>query len=134
MNEARAEQTVREILALAGAMDTARLAEFLHDDVLMELPFAPPPLKRVHEGKVAVVDFQTRASASFASFSMTVDALHVTDAGLVVVAEHSSVGIAATTGREYRNRYVTVFELDADGRVRRWCEYYDPDAVRTAFM
>jgi ketosteroid isomerase-like protein len=41
---------------------------------------------------------------------------------------------AATAGREYRNRYVTIFELDADGLVTGWCEYYDPDAVRAPFF
>jgi ketosteroid isomerase-like protein len=128
------EARVRAILALAGDMNIERLAAYLRDDVVMELPFAPQPLRRRHEGKPAVVDFQQRAAASFSSFAMTVHALHVTDRGRVVVAEHSSMGVSATTGREYRNRYVTVFELDDDRLVRRWCEYYDPDAVRAAFM
>ena len=56
------EAVVREILALAGAMDTDGLARHLHDDVVMELPFAPPPMRRVHDGKAAVVDFQRRAA------------------------------------------------------------------------
>jgi len=124
---------VREILALAGAMDTDALAGYLHDDVVMELPFAPPPMRRRYEGKAAVVDFQRRAAATFASFTMTIDAVHATD-GQVIVAEHSSVGTAATTGREYRNRYVTVFEIDDEGLVRLWREYYNPDAVRAAFF
>ncbi|HEY1740110.1 MAG TPA: nuclear transport factor 2 family protein [Acidimicrobiia bacterium] len=127
-----AEAVVREILALAGAMDTDGLARHLHDDVVMKLPFAPAPLKREHRGKAVVVDFQRRSATSFATFAMTIDAVHVADDGRTVVAEHSSVGTAATTGREYRNRYVTVFELDA-GLVTSWREYYDPDAVRAAF-
>ena len=130
---------MREVLALAGAMDTDGLARHLHDDVVMELPFAPPPMRRVHNGKAAVVDFQRRAAASFSSFEMTVEAVHVGGDGHTVVAEHSSVGTAAATGREYRNRYVTVFELDDAGPdgawlVRSWREYYDPDAVRAAFF
>jgi limonene-1,2-epoxide hydrolase len=28
---------------------------------------------------------------------------------------------------------VTVFELDPSSRIRRWREYYDAEAVRTAF-
>ena len=126
-------EIVRTILGLAGAMDTAGLAPYLHDDVVMELPFAPAPMRRVHEGKDAVLDFQRRAAASFGSFAMQVDAVHVSEGGSVVVAEHRSVGTNAADGREYRNRYVTVFELDGDGLVTRWREYYDPDAVRTAF-
>ncbi len=130
------EAAVRAILALAGAMDIESLGAYLHDDVVMELPFAPAPLKRVHEGKAAVVEFQRRAATSFATFSMTVDGVHVSHGGRggVVVAEHRSVGTSATDGREYRNRYVTVFEFDDSGLVTRWTEYYDPDAVRHAFM
>ena len=134
MSRGDPETIVRAMLVLAGAMDVGELEQYLHDDVVMELPFAPAPMRRVHEGKAAVVDFQRRAAASFSSFTMTVDAVHVSDAGRVVVAEHSSIGVSAADGREYRNRYVTIFELDADGLVTRWCEYYDPDAVRTAFF
>ena len=115
-------------------MDTDALAAYLHDDVVIELPFAPPPLRRVHEGKAAVVDFQRRAGASFGSFAMTIERVHLSVDGSVVVAEHSSVGTNAADGREYRNRYVTIFELGDDGLVRRWCEYYNPDAVRAAFF
>ncbi len=128
------EATVRAILALAGAMDLDGIAAYLADDVVMELPFAPAPMRRAYEGKDAVVDFQRRARGSFSLFSMTVERLHLTADPRVVIAQHSSVGVAASTGRDYRNGYVTVFEFDDDGNVRRWCEYYNPDAVRAAFF
>ena len=45
--------------------------------------------------------------------------VHGLDNGSVVVAEYRSDGVVAATGGPYRNRYVTVFELDPGGRVRR---------------
>jgi ketosteroid isomerase-like protein len=59
--------------------------------------------------------------------------VHVTDDERVVVAEYRSHGVVAGSDRTYRNRYVTVFELDPGGRIRRWREFYDPAAVQAAF-
>ncbi len=123
---------VRAIIAAAGAMDIESIEPWLARDVVMELPYAPEPLRRVHTGKDAVVDFQRRARESFSSFSMELDTLLVD--GARVVVEHHSEGTASTTGRVYRNRYVTVFEFDSNGLVCLWREYYDPDAVRRAFF
>ncbi len=128
-----AVELVRELLALSGAMDVDGLAAHLADAVVMTLPYAPDDYAREHVGKAAVVKFQRAAARSFSSFSMTTDRVIETTDPNVVVAEHHSDGIAATTGRPYRNRYVTIFELDDSGLVRRWTEYYDPIAVQTAF-
>lgn len=114
-------------------MDVDALAALLADDVVMELPYAPDGYGKEHRGKDAVVRFQRAAARSFSQFAMTVDRILATVDPLVVVAEHHGEGVAATTGRPYRNRYVTIFELDQDGRVRRWTEHYDPAAVTAAF-
>ncbi len=124
---------VREVLRLAASMHVDSLAAHLADDVVMELPFAPPGFAREHHGKEAVVRFQQLAARSFSSFMMTTDRVLATVDAHVVLAEHHSDGIAARSGRPYQNRYVTIFTLDDAGRIRRWTEYYDPDAVRSAF-
>lgn len=124
---------VAEVLRLAGTMDVDALAEHLADDVVMELPYAPDGYAREHVGKAAVAKFQRAAARSFAQFTMSVDRIHATTDPRVVVAEHRSDGVAVPTGRPYRNRYVTIFELDDAGRIRRWIEHYDPAAVRSAF-
>jgi ketosteroid isomerase-like protein len=124
---------VRRVLELAGAMDVETLAELLADDIVMELPYAPAGYAARHDGKTAVMRFQRAAAREFSSFSMVVDRVLATTEPRVVVAEHHSDGVAARTGRRYQNRYATIFELDADRRIRRWTEYYDPAAVIAAF-
>jgi uncharacterized protein len=124
---------IRELLVLAGAMDVARMARYLAPDVVMELPYAPPPLPRRYDGLSAVLAFQRLAAGLFSSFAIEVERVHVVENAQVVVAEFRSEGVVAESGRPYRNRYVTVFELDPSGRVRRWREFYDPAAVRAAF-
>ena len=54
------------------------------------------------------------------------------DANLVVV-EHRSDGVIAANGRPYRNHYVTFIRFDAEGRVVKSREFYDPGVVVRAF-
>jgi uncharacterized protein len=124
---------IRELLALAGAMDVERMARYLAPDVVMELPYAPPPLPRRYDGLSAVLEFQRLVAGLFSSFAIEVERVHVVENAPVVVAEFRSVGVVTGSGRPYSNRYVTVFELDPGGRVRRWREFYDPSAVQEAF-
>jgi ketosteroid isomerase-like protein len=126
-------ERIRELLALAGAMDVDGIARHLAPDIVMELPYAPPPLPRRYDGLSAVLGFQRATGPLFSSFRIEVDRVHVVETGTVVVAEYRSEGVVAASGRPYRNRYVTVFELDPGGRIRRWREFYDPAAVRDAF-
>jgi ketosteroid isomerase-like protein len=126
-------ERIRELLTLAGAMDVEGIARHLAPDIVMELPYAPPPLPRRYDGLSAVLGFQRATAPLFSSFAIEVDRVHVVESGAVVVAEYRSEGVVTAGRRPYRNRYVTVFELDPGGRVRRWREFYDPAAVQTAF-
>ena len=114
-------------------MDVEGIAQLLAPDIVIELPFAPPPLPRRYDGFSEVLAFQRRAAGLFSSFRLEVDRLLVDAGGRTVVAEYRSEGVVAASGRPYRNHYLAVFDLDASGRVRRWREFYDPDAVRSAF-
>jgi ketosteroid isomerase-like protein len=117
----------------AGAMDVGALRDLVADDVVMELPFAPGKMPKRYDGKEAVVEFQLFARDAFTSFAMQIEAIHETADPRVVIAEHSSSGVVVENGREYRNRYVTVFTFDDQGRVTKWREYYDAGAVVRAF-
>jgi ketosteroid isomerase-like protein len=126
-------ELVREILQHAGAMHVGALRDLMTDDVVMELPFAPGKMPKRYAGKDAVVEFQLFARDAFTGFSMEIETIHETADPHVVIAEHSSAGVVVENGREYRNRYVTVFTFDDDGRVKQWREYYDAGAVVRAF-
>jgi ketosteroid isomerase-like protein len=133
MEGKEAGDRIRELLAFAGAMDVDGMARFLAPDIVMELPYAPPPFARRHDGLSAVLAFQRAAAALFSSFRFEVDRVLVVEGGRSVVAEYRSDGVVASSGRPYRNHYLTVFDLDAGGRVRRWREFYDPAVVQGAF-
>jgi uncharacterized protein len=126
-------QRVRDMMRLADAMRVDELIEYFRDDAVMELPFAPGHMERRYEGKDAIYEFQRFASDAFSQFSMTVDAVHETVDPHVVIAEHRSDAVVAENGRPYRNRYVTVFEFDDDGKIVTWREFYDAGVVVRAF-
>ncbi len=126
-------ERVRLILQLADEMRVDELVEHFADDAVMELPFAPGKMAREHRGKEAIAAFQVFARDSFSEFAMTIDAVHATADPNVVIAEHRSDAVVAANGRPYRNRYVTVFRFDEDGRIVLWREYYDPGVVVRAF-
>lgn len=126
-------ERVAEIMRLAGAMSVEALVERFADDAVMELPFAPGKMTKRYDGKVAIAEFQRFARDSFREFSMAVDAIHETADPHVVIAEHRSDAVVAENGRPYRNRYVTIFTFDDDGKIARWCEYYDAGVVVRAF-
>jgi ketosteroid isomerase-like protein len=131
--ELSAGDRIRELLARAGAIDVEGIARFLAPDIVMELPYAPPPLPRRYDGLSAVLGFQRSSATLFSSFAIEVERVHVVEHAAVVVAEYQSAGVVAASGRPYRNHYITVFELDRSDRIRRWREFYDPAAVQAAF-
>ena len=114
-------------------MQVEELIEHFAEDAVMELPFAPGRMAKRYEGKEAILGFQRFARDSFSTFSMAIDAVHVTEDPDVVIAEHHSDGVVAENGRQYQNRYCTVFTFDAAGQVVCWREYYDAGVVVRAF-
>jgi ketosteroid isomerase-like protein len=131
--ERNAGETIRELLRLAGAMDVDGMAQLLAPDIVIDLPNAPAPLPRRYDGFTDVLAFQRLAAGMFSTFKIEVDRILVAEGGRTVVAEYRSDGVVAATGQPYRNHYLSVFDLDVGGRVRRWREFYDPAVVQAAF-
>src|SRR5688572_28639678 len=119
------EERVRDLMRLAGDMDTDAMLKLFRADAVMELPFAPGKMQRRYEGIDAVRGFMQFARESFSQFAMIVDAMHVTMDPNVVICEHHSNAVVAENGRPYNNRYCTIINFDGDGMVTRWREYYD---------
>jgi uncharacterized protein len=80
-----------------------------------------------------VFGFMSFVRDAFASFAMTVDAVHETTDPLLVIVEHHADGVVAENGRTYENRYVTLIRFDDAGKVALWREYYDAGVVVRAF-
>jgi ketosteroid isomerase-like protein len=127
------EERARELMRLAGDMNTDAMLTQFHADAVMELPFAPGKMQRRYEGIDAVRGFMAFARDSFSEFSMSLDGLHLTADPNVVICEHHSNAVVAENGHPYNNVYCTIITFDDDGMVTRWREYYDAGVVVRAF-
>jgi ketosteroid isomerase-like protein len=126
-------ERVEQMMKLADEMRVGELVEYFAEDAVMELPFAPGRMAKAYYGREAILGFQEFARDSFSDFAMRIDTIHETADPHVVIAEHASDAVVKANGRPYRNRYVTVFTFDDDGRVTNWREYYDAGVVVRAF-
>ncbi len=127
------EERARELMRLAGDMNTDAMLTQFHDLAVMELPFSPGKMQRRYDGIDEVRGFMDFARGSFSEFTMTLDAVHVTADPHVVICEHHSNATVAENGRPYDNVYCTIITFDDDGMVTRWREYYDAGIVVRAF-
>jgi ketosteroid isomerase-like protein len=124
----QAQQSIdvlRRHLAAINAWDFAAIRANLHPDISYELPFAPAPFPRVTQGLEAVMVF----SESIPAFAESENLHDITirayaDDPCELVAEYRS-DMKLTNGRPYRNTYV-VRATVKDGKLFRFCEYFDP--------
>ncbi|MCD2187264.1 nuclear transport factor 2 family protein [Actinomycetospora soli] len=98
---ADSRDVVRRYLDAVGALDLPALATTFADDVVMDLPYAPPGFPRRVEGKA-----------------------DVTDPSAVIAHDASDARILATD-RVYRNHDVSRFRVE-DGAITWFAEYFDP--------
>jgi ketosteroid isomerase-like protein len=118
-------EIVERYIAVMNELDMDALAAILADDVVVRLPFAPDPVPKRTEGKEAVL-------ALYGGFPSLVSPLGFHD--LVVsplaadgefLAEYRSDCTMLSTGRPYRNGYVSTFTV-RDGRIAAFAEFFDP--------
>ena len=105
--------------------------EFWAEDVVIEVPFAPPGHPRRYTGRQRFLD-TTRAGREqlpvrFEEFRDVT----VHDAGDTMVIEYELAGTVLTTGRRAAARFVAVARL-RDGQVTHWREYQDTRAIAEA--
>ena|ERR1700761_5913268 len=105
-----------------------RLDEWIElwtEDGELEFPYAPAGRKRVYRGKAEILAYMKHATGRVAAD--TVEQMRVSpmlDPGMAVV-ELSFKGRALATGAPYNQTIVLFFEV-ADGKLRRYREYWNP--------
>jgi uncharacterized protein len=112
------------------AGDADRMLRHYTDDLVLELPYAQPPLRL--EGREAVRAHLHKAFEVF-RFSLEITAVHeLVDADRLVL-EYTSTGTVLTTGKDYANTYIGVYRF-RDGAICGVREFYDPTAAARALQ
>ncbi|MFC7647938.1 nuclear transport factor 2 family protein [Streptosporangium lutulentum] len=106
-------------------MDTGK---DLAEDVIIEMPFAPPGRTRRYEGREKFLDFAAPERAAFVR-QFTIEevrntVIHETTDQEVIVVEYELVGTIKATGRRASSPFVTVLRV-RDGKTVHWREYQD---------
>ena len=109
-------------MAAIGTGDRATLAGLYTEDWVLELPFGDPP--RRLEGAVEIADYLGPQMGRF-EFTLSLVEVHFCVDPDLLVAEYTSEGRAAATGKPYRNTYIGLWRF-RDGRICGVKEYLNP--------
>lgn len=126
MTEPDSREVVRRYLDAVGALDLPALATTFADDVVMDLPYAPPGFPRRVAGKADVTGFFDGMPAMITPLNFHDYRLDVVEGDPAsVIAHYASDARILATDRVYRNHYVSRFRVE-HGAITWFAEYFDP--------
>jgi uncharacterized protein len=128
--ETRAQnrQQIESSFAAVGRGDVAAQLTHCTDDVVLELPYADPPVRL--EGKDAIRAHVEPALQIF-RFELEITSVYECVDPDTLILEYTSEGTVTSTGKAYRNSYVGVVRF-RDGRICFQREYYNPAVAARA--
>lgn len=136
LRKQRGRAIVRQFLEGLEGKEMDRVNAVWADDAVQEMPFAPRGVNfpsRV-EGRDALIR-QYAAwpdNARNPDYTSELRFLPSADADLVVAEYRGTVEIVPTQ-RSYDQRYIGVFEIDEEGKIALFREYFDPTVFVEAF-
>ncbi len=100
-----------------------------HDDIVLELPYAPPGRPNRVVGKSAVGDYLRAVPAQIDFEELSRIDVHQTVDPTTAVIEWTAKGRIKATGAPYEMSYVVVLTLEA-GLMRTYRDYWNPLALQ----
>ena len=122
-------ETAVGLLDTISRLDIDGLRNYLHDDIVMELPFAPGNEPLRFDGLENVVRAMRSAPDMFHRFQFGVHERYWCPERNLAILEATSMGVMKSR-RLYQNRYLFVFRF-RDGRVVQWLEFFDPHRAQS---
>jgi ketosteroid isomerase-like protein len=115
---------VNEYLDAVGTLDIERLAAVLHEDIVLEIPFAPEGVPKRIEGKPAVIEYYSSIPDLITAPGFDGRTIDTLADPSELVAEYRSECEVIPTGRRYANTYIARASI-RDGAVARFAEFFD---------
>lgn len=122
-------QLVTTVLATVSAGQFDRLADYVTDDLVFELPYGPDFMPNPIVGRDAWNEMQLMTFKLFSSFGLELSLVHDCLDADELIAEYRSDAVVERTGNAYRNRYIGVFRF-RDGKISHWREFHNPEATK----
>ena len=120
---------IEQVMATISAGEFERLAEFMTDDLVFELPYGPDFMPDTFNGLETWDQMQRATFGLFTSFRLEPVHFHDCLDPDQVIAEYRSEAVVARNGNDYRNRYIGVLRF-RDGKIAEWREFHNPDATK----
>lgn len=120
---------VDTVLATVSAGEFDKLADYVTDDLLFDLPYGPDFMPNPVEGRAAWNEMQLMTFKLFSSFKLELIDVHECLDPDELIAEYRSEAVVARNGNAYANRYIGVFRF-RDGKISHWREYHNPEATK----
>ena len=122
---------VDRFLDLLSAHDIAAAAAMFTEDAEMVAPFSPPPLPSGGQGRETIRVLFDMIFSGYGRVELLDRRIAATaDPDVVVARWRTDIDVLASGGR-YRSEVIALVEL-RHGRITRFTEYFDPDALRAA--
>ena len=120
---------VETVLATITAGEFDKLADYVTDDLVFDLPYGPDFMPNPVLGRETWNQMQLMTFKMFSSFKQTLLEVHECLDPDKVVAEYQSDAVVVRNGNAYQNRYIGVFRF-RDGKISHWREFHNPEATR----
>ncbi len=130
MSSTEGRDVVVAYLDAVGRLDLPAIEATFAEDVELVLPYAPPGFPKVSRGRAEAMKVYPDGLMEPMRFDgYRIDALEGRPGEWL--AEYTSDTTVLTTGRPYRNTYISRFTV-RDGRITRLAEFFDPIVLVTA--
>jgi ketosteroid isomerase-like protein len=119
---------VQRFLDALGVLDVERMLADVANDIVVQMPTAPPGLPRQVAGKADFTQMLAGMSLMWTSFSLTRCAVHpLADDPARAVVEYASDSVNSD-GSPYRNTYLSIATVK-DGKLTNFQEFFDAAPV-----
>jgi ketosteroid isomerase-like protein len=120
---------IEAVMARITAGEFERLADYVSEDLVFELPYGPDFMPDRFEGRQTWNDMQLMTFKMFTSFRQEILEIHECLDPDELIAEYRSDAVVARNGNSYQNRYIGVFRFD-HGKIVAWREFHNPEATK----
>lgn len=118
-------ELVHRYLDAVGTLNLDKLTATLHEEAELVLPYAPPGIPSLTQGKAAFVEFMAAMPRMVSPLNFhAADVLTLEDPD-ELVAEYRSDARNIATGAPYRNTYIARIRIK-EGFIVRYAEFFDP--------
>lgn len=121
----KAQKAFKDHLSYLSAGRIEEWVDLFTENGVLEFPYGPQDFPEKVEGKAALFEYMKNFPRHF-RVEFTDLYFHATEDPALVIAEFKSDGIAISTGKPYRQKYISVVKTTDDGKITSYVDFWNP--------